>query len=107
MTTPPGIPTSPPAVPQYPQQGVVPPAQPNQPQPPMRRCKKCGSSRIQAVSITSGKIKKRGCLGTLFHIFMICITFGLWIIIPMLRSGSHGKIKTKVEFVCLDCGTKQ
>lgn len=88
----------------------IPPAVPavNQKIPPkMRVCKKCGSTRIQAMAITKGKIKKRGCLSTLFHIFMTIITFGLWIIIPLLRGGSHGKITTKIEYICLDCGKKQ
>ena len=69
-------------------------------------CKRCGSTNVQAVAITKGKIKRRGCLATLFHIFMTIITLGLWIIVPLIRGGSHGKIKTKTEFVCLNCGRK-
>ena len=69
-------------------------------------CKKCGSENIQAVSNTHGKIKKRGCFMTLIHLFLIVCTAGLWIIIPLLTGGSHGRIKTKTEFVCLNCGKK-
>jgi DNA-directed RNA polymerase subunit RPC12/RpoP len=69
-------------------------------------CKHCGSENVQAVSNVKGKIKKRGCLMTCFHIFMAICTCGLWLIIPLLRGGSHGKIKTKTEFVCLNCGKK-
>ncbi len=70
-------------------------------------CKKCGSENIQAVANTQGKIKKRGCLMTLVHILLIICTCGLWIIIPLLRGGSKGKIKTTTDFVCLNCGSKQ
>jgi hypothetical protein len=69
-------------------------------------CKKCGSTNIQAVPITKGKIKRRGCLVTLFHIFMTIITLGLWIIVPLIRGGSKGKMNTKIEFVCLNCGSR-
>jgi hypothetical protein len=69
-------------------------------------CQRCGSSNIQAVSNTYGKIKRRGCLMTCFHIFMTIITAGLWIIVPLIRGASKGKIRTKVEFVCLNCGSK-
>ncbi len=69
-------------------------------------CEKCGSSNVQAVANTQGKIKKRGCLATLVHIALIVCTAGLWIIVPLLTGGSKGKIKTKVEFVCLNCGAK-
>lgn len=69
-------------------------------------CNKCGSTNIQAVSNTSGKIKRRGCLATILHILLIIGTLGFWIIVPMLRGGSAGKIKTKTEFVCLNCGAK-
>lgn len=96
----------PPSLPPQQPQPVY-PVQPQQAQPPMRKCKKCGSTRLQAVSVTKGKIKKRGCLAMCFHIFMIFITLGLWVIIPLLRGGSKGKIKTEIQFVCLDCGTKQ
>lgn len=70
-------------------------------------CKKCKSTNIQAVSNTYGNIKKRGCLMSLFHIFMTIFTLGLWIIIPLITGGSHGKIRTKTRFVCLNCGKKQ
>lgn len=69
-------------------------------------CGKCGSDNIQAVSNTTGKIKRRGCIAVIIHIFLILITFGLWVIVPLLRGGAKGKIKTKTEFVCLNCGTK-
>lgn len=69
-------------------------------------CPKCGSTNIQAVSNTQGKIKKRGCLMTLVHIALIVCTGGLWLIVPLLLSGSKGKIKTNIEFVCLNCGAK-
>ncbi len=44
-------------------------------------CKKCGSQNIQAIANTHGKIKKRGCLMTLVHIFLTIMTLGLWIIV--------------------------
>lgn len=69
-------------------------------------CQKCGSSNVQAVSNTQGKIKKRGCLATLIHIILAICTCGLWLIVPLLMSGSKGKIKTNIEFVCLNCGSK-
>lgn len=69
-------------------------------------CSRCGSSNVQAVPNTRGKIKRRGCLSVCFHVFMTIITAGLWIIIPLIRGGSRGKIKTKIEFVCLNCGAK-
>lgn len=69
-------------------------------------CKKCGSKNIQVTSDTSGKIKKRGCLMNLVHILLIILTFGLWLIIPLLTGGSKGKIKTNTKAVCMNCGYK-
>lgn len=69
-------------------------------------CSKCGNQNIQAVSDTKGKIKKRGCFMTLVHIALIIFTFGLWIIIPLLRGSSRGKITTVTKFVCLNCGAQ-
>jgi hypothetical protein len=42
---------------------------------------------------------------------MVCqkcgmITAGIWIIVPLIRGGARGKIKTKIEFVCLNCGSR-
>jgi hypothetical protein len=67
-------------------------------------CKKCGNDNIQVISETSGKIKKRGLIITLVHIFLIVCTLGLWLIIPLLRGGSKGKIKSKTKAVCTGCG---
>jgi DNA-directed RNA polymerase subunit RPC12/RpoP len=69
-------------------------------------CPKCSSENIQSYANTSGKIKKRGCLMTLVHILLACATCGLWLIVPLLMGGSKGKIKTDVNFVCMNCGTK-
>ncbi len=70
-------------------------------------CKKCGSLNIQAIANTQGRIKKRGCLMTLIHAFLTIITLGLWIIVPLIRGASKGKITTTTDFICMDCGTKQ
>lgn len=67
-------------------------------------CPKCGSDKLQLTSSTKGKIKKRGIISTLFHLFMIFITLGLWIIVPIITSGSKGKIKTYILATCMDCG---
>lgn len=66
-------------------------------------CKRCGSNNVnvQAVNV----VKHRGCLMTLLHVFIICITLGLWIIIPILRGGTRSK--TQSWMVCQDCGAKQ
>lgn len=66
-------------------------------------CQKCGSQNIQVISETSGKIKKRGCLMSLFHITMVVLTLGLWIIIPIIIGGSKGKIKSRAKAICLNC----
>ena len=71
------------------------------------KCKRCGSTDIQAIPITYGKIKRRGCLSTLFHVFMTIITLGFWIIVPLIQGGSKGKVKPKIRFVCMNCGKKQ
>lgn len=69
-------------------------------------CKHCGSPNIQAVPKTSGEIKGRGCLMTLVHIVLTFFTCGLWLLVLLIRGGSHGKIQTKTEFRCLSCGAK-
>lgn len=71
------------------------------------KCRKCGSSNMTPLSKTTGKIKKRGCLGTSIHILLTVCTGGLWIIIPLITSGSKGKIKTKTVYVCNECGHEQ
>lgn len=73
----------------------------------MMNCKKCGSTNLTPLSKTTGKIKKRGCLSVLFHGTMILCTAGLWIIVPLIRGGSKGKIKTEIVYVCSDCGHEQ
>ena len=70
------------------------------------KCRRCGSANIQAVSITKGKIKKRGCLATIFWIPFIIFTGLFGLVLALLTGGSHGKIKTKIQFVCLNCGNK-
>lgn len=67
-------------------------------------CPKCGSEHIQAIAKTSGKIKKRGLMGSLMWLLLAICTCGLILIIPLLSGGSKGKIKTKTGFVCMDCG---
>ena len=69
-------------------------------------CKYCGSSNIQALAVTSGKIKKRGCLATLFWIPFIVLTGIFGFILALITGGSKGKIKTKTKFVCCNCGKK-
>lgn len=69
-------------------------------------CPKCGSSNYEIVPITKGKIKKRGLIMTLVHIMLIICTAGLWVIVPLLRGGSKGKIRTKTIGICRDCGKK-
>lgn len=70
------------------------------------RCPCCGSYNVQVVANTSGKIKRRGCLMSLLWICLIVCTGGLALIFALLTSGSHGKIKTKTQFVCMNCGKK-
>ena len=67
-------------------------------------CPKCGSNNIQAISKTTGKIKRRGLISTLIWIMLAICTCGIILIIPILRGGSKGKIKSKTAFVCLNCG---
>jgi len=67
-------------------------------------CPKCGSNNIQAISKTTGKIKRRGLISSLIWIMLAICTFGIILIIPILRGGSRGKIKSKTAFVCLNCG---
>jgi hypothetical protein len=69
-------------------------------------CPNCGSQNIQMVSETSGKIKKRGCLMSMVHIFLTICTFGLWLIVPIIAGGSKGKIKSKTKAVCMGCGNQ-
>jgi hypothetical protein len=71
------------------------------------QCRKCGSENLQAISNTYGSVKRRGCLMTLIHIFLVICTAGLWLIVPLIRGGSKGKIRTKVQWVCNSCGAKQ
>lgn len=70
------------------------------------KCPKCGIDNFEVISKTSGKIKRRGLLSILFHIIMMCMTAGLWIIIPLISGGSKGKIKTQTIFVCKNCGNE-
>jgi hypothetical protein len=69
-------------------------------------CNKCGSANVQVVGETTGEIKKRSCFATLMWIILSCLTCGLVLIFPLLRSGSKGKIKTRTKFVCLNCGNE-
>ena len=68
------------------------------------KCHKCGSENIQAVSKTSGKIKRRGLISTLINLLLVFITCGLWLIVMIIRGESKGKIKSKTAFVYLNCG---
>lgn len=68
------------------------------------KCPKCGSENIQAITKTTGKIKKRGLIASLIWILLAVCTFGIILIIPVLTGGSKGKIKSKTAFVCLNCG---
>lgn len=70
------------------------------------QCPKCGSQNFDIVSLTEGKIKKRGCLMSLFHILIALFTCGLWLLIPILSGGSKGKIKSRTVGVCKNCGNK-
>lgn len=70
------------------------------------KCPKCGSENVQLVTKTDGEIKKRGCLSICLWIFLALCTCGLILIIPLLRGGSKGKIKTTTSFVCLECGNE-
>ena len=68
------------------------------------KCPKCGSTNIQAIAKTKGKIKKRGLLATLMWLLLAVCTCGLILIIPLMTGGRKGKIKTKTAFVCMECG---
>ena len=70
------------------------------------QCPKCGSNNFEVISKTKGKIKKRGFIMTLVHLFLIVGTCGLWLIVPLLRGGSKGKIKSETRFVCKECGNE-
>jgi len=70
------------------------------------KCPKCGSTDFAIVSETSGKVRGRGCLMTCIHIFLVIATVGLWLIVPLLKSGTRGKIKTQTVAVCKQCGNK-
>lgn len=68
------------------------------------KCPKCGSEHIQAITKTTGKIKKRGLISSILWIILALCTCGLILLIPLLSNGGKGKIKSQVSFVCLDCG---
>jgi predicted RNA-binding Zn-ribbon protein involved in translation (DUF1610 family) len=70
------------------------------------KCPKCGSENIQAVAKTYGKVKRRGCLSMIFWLPFIIITGIFGFILALITGGSKGKIKSKTEFVCLNCGAK-
>lgn len=70
------------------------------------KCRKCGSQNIQVVSETKGKIKKRGCIGTLLWLPVIIITGIFGLIAALLTGGSKGKIKSKTKAVCINCGNQ-
>ncbi len=63
-------------------------------------CKKCGSTNVNVQVVN--EVKHRGCLMSIFHLFMTIMTLGLWIIIPILRGGTRSK--TKSYAVCQYCG---
>lgn len=63
-------------------------------------CQRCGSNNVTVQAVN--EVKHRGCLMTLVHITLTVCTFGLWLIIPMLRGGTRSK--TKSYAVCQDCG---
>lgn len=72
------------------------------------KCNKCGSSNLQIVSNTKGKVRGgRGCLMTCLWIMLAICTCGLILIIPALKNKTRGKVKTKFEAVCMDCGHHQ
>lgn len=66
-------------------------------------CKRCGSNNVnvQAVNV----VKRRGIISLLINLILAACTFGLWLIIPMLRGGTRSK--TNSFMVCQDCGYKQ
>jgi len=68
------------------------------------KCPRCKSENIQAISVTEGKIKRRGCISIFIWIILAFCTCGIILIIPLLRGGTKGKIKSKTKFVCLNCG---
>lgn len=73
------------------------------------QCIKCGEQddrNLTIVTETTGKIKKRGTLMALVHLIFAICTMGLWLIIPLLTSGSKGKITSRHFWVCKRCGHK-
>jgi hypothetical protein len=70
------------------------------------QCTKCGSQNVQVTTNTHGKIKRRGLFMSIVHITLIICTAGLWLIVPLLRGGSKGKIKTEQVWMCAGCGAR-
>lgn len=65
-------------------------------------CSKCGSTNINVQAVN--EVKHRGCLMVIINIFLGICTFGLWLIVPLLRGGTRSK--TKSYAVCQSCGHK-
>jgi DNA-directed RNA polymerase subunit M/transcription elongation factor TFIIS len=68
-------------------------------------CPKCGSHNCILQSETDVKIKRRGCLGWIWWIFLAFCTLGLILIIPLLTN-SKVKTKHKTITICQNCGHK-
>ena len=67
-------------------------------------CRVCGSQNVFIQAVTDVQTKRTGCLGWLFWLILACFTFGLILIIPLIRSVT--KSKTHTEAVCQNCGNR-
>lgn len=66
------------------------------------KCPKCGSENVQVQAVS--EMKSRGCLTTLFYIFLLFVPIIGWIALFLLLKGR--KSKTTNYAVCQDCGKR-
>lgn len=67
------------------------------------KCPKCNSSNFDAVCRENEIFEKRK-LSLISNILMTTLTLGLWIIIPAIGSYQRRKIKSRIVYICKDCG---
>jgi hypothetical protein len=70
-------------------------------------CPKCSSTNVVITSEqVSGKtsVRGKGCLWSLGRGILICMTFGLWLLVGKRKGTEKTKFKNQTVAICQNCG---
>ena len=72
-------------------------------------CPKCKSENVTVQVVQTNmqtRERGRGCLWSIGRGFLICCTFGLWLLVGKSKGKNNTKIKSESQAVCQNCGNR-